>query len=110
LWCFETRNILLVNERRGRMSERDTEFFLRALAQRRIRVEPLPEQAGALGIEKLPLATLDRRPGEAARLMGVELFGAGGPGCLTILGVPAEIGHSEDCVPLPYGRGSECWY
>jgi hypothetical protein len=31
-------------------------------------------------------------------------------GCLTILGVPAEIGHSEDCVPLPYGRGSECWY
>ena len=33
-----------------------------------------------------------------------------GTGCLTILGVPAEIGHSEDCVPLPYGRGSECWY
>ena len=31
-------------------------------------------------------------------------------GCLNVLGVPAEIGHSEDCVPLPYGRGSECWY
>jgi len=38
------------------------------------------------------------------------LVRAGGSGCLTILGVPAEIGHSEDCVPLPYGRGSECWY
>jgi len=33
-----------------------------------------------------------------------------GGGCLNVLGVPAEIGHSEDCVPLPYGRGSECWY
>lgn len=96
LWWFEIRNILVVNERRGRIRERDTEFFLRALAQLRIRVEPLPEQGGVLGIarernlsvydaaylelayrERLPLATLDRRLGEAARLMGVELFGVG---------------------------------
>lgn len=93
LWWFEIRNILIVNERRGRIAERDTEFFLRALAQLRIRVEREPEQAGVMRIarsqnlsvydaaylelayrEKLPLATLDRRLAGAARLMGVELF------------------------------------
>ncbi len=97
LWWFEIRNILVVNERRGRISERDTEFFLRALAQFRIRIERQPEQDAVLRIartqnlsvydaaylelayrERLPLATLDRRLGEAARLMGVELFEKGG--------------------------------
>jgi hypothetical protein len=28
LWRFELRNILIVNERRGRIHERDTDFFL----------------------------------------------------------------------------------
>jgi predicted nucleic acid-binding protein len=97
LWWFEIRNILIVNERRGRIDERDTDFFLRALAQFRIRVDREPEEAGVLRMaraqglsvydaaylelafrEKLPLATLDRRLGEAARLMGVEIFGNGG--------------------------------
>jgi predicted nucleic acid-binding protein len=93
LWWFEVRNILVVNERRGRINEQETDFFLRALALFRIRIDRDPEHAGVLRIartqglsvydaaylelayrEKLPLATLDRRLGEAARLMGVQLF------------------------------------
>jgi predicted nucleic acid-binding protein len=92
LWWFEIRNILVVNERRGRIVAQDSEYFLRALAQFRIRIERQPNQA-VMGVaraqnlsvydaaylelawrEKLPLATLDRRLGEAARLMGVDLF------------------------------------
>ena len=94
LWWFEMRNILIVNERRGRIQERDTEIFLRALGQFRIRVERCPEGTEMLRIaraqklsvydaaylelayrEKMALATLDRRLGEAARVMGVEVFG-----------------------------------
>jgi predicted nucleic acid-binding protein len=93
LWWFEVRNILIVNERRGRITERDTDFFLRVLAQFRIRIDRDPGQADVLRMAraqglsvyaaaylevasraKLPLATLDRRLGEAARLMGVQLF------------------------------------
>src|SRR5580658_6059254 len=93
LWWFEVRNILIVNERRGRINARDTDFFLRALAQFRIRIDREPEHAGVLQMararglsvydaaylelanrERLPLATLDRRMGEAALLMGVQLF------------------------------------
>jgi predicted nucleic acid-binding protein len=96
LWWFEVRNILVVNERRGRIHEQETDFFLRALALFRIRIDREPEHAGVLRIaraqglsvydaaylelayrEKLPLATLDRRLGEAARLVGVQLFEKG---------------------------------
>ncbi len=97
LWWFEVRNILIVNERRGRINERETDIFLRALAQFRIRIDREPEQADVLRMaraqglsvydaaylelayrEKLPLATLDRRLGEAARFIGVQLFEKGG--------------------------------
>jgi predicted nucleic acid-binding protein len=93
LWWFEIRNILIVNERRGRIHEDDTDLFLRALAQFRIRIDREPEQVDVLNMartqglsvydaaylelahrERLPLATLDRRLGQAARLMDVELF------------------------------------
>ncbi|MGA2712773.1 MAG: type II toxin-antitoxin system VapC family toxin [Xanthobacteraceae bacterium] len=96
LWWFEVRNILIANERRGRINERETDLFLRALAQFRIRIDREPEQASVLRMaraqglsvydaaylevahrEKLPLATLDRRLGEAARLTGVQLFEKG---------------------------------
>ena len=97
LWWFEVRNILVVNERRGRIHEPETDLFLRALALFRIRIDREPEHAGVLRIararglsvydaaylelahrERLPLATLDRRLGEAARLMGVQPFEKGG--------------------------------
>jgi len=97
LWWFEVRNILVVHERRERINEHETDLFLRALALFRIRIDREPEHAGVLRIararglsvydaaylelayrEKLPLATLDRRLGEAALLMGVQLFEKGG--------------------------------
>jgi predicted nucleic acid-binding protein len=97
LWWFEIRNILVVNERRGRIDQRDSDLFLQALTQFRICIDRAPEQTDVLRIardqglsvydaayvelahrERLPLATLDRRLGEAARLMGVQLLQAGG--------------------------------
>jgi predicted nucleic acid-binding protein len=97
LWWFEVRNILVVNERRGRIQGRESDSFLRALAEFRIRIDREPEQAAVLRMaraqalsvcdaaylelahrEKLPLATLDRRLGKAARLAGVRLFENGG--------------------------------
>jgi hypothetical protein len=63
LWWFEIRNILVLNERRGRIQEKDTERFLSALAQLRIRIERQPDEAGV------------PRVADAARLMGIELFG-----------------------------------
>ena len=94
MWWFEVRNILIVNERRRRIREQETDLFLRALAQFRIRVDREPDEASVLRMaraqrlsvydaayvelasrEKLPLATLDRRLGEAARIIGVQLFG-----------------------------------
>ena len=53
LWWFEIRNILVVNERRGRISEKDTDLFLRALAQLRIRIDRAPEQADVLSLARV---------------------------------------------------------
>src|ERR1017187_186028 len=39
LWWFEVRNILVVNERRKRITESGTSSFLRELARLRIRVD-----------------------------------------------------------------------
>jgi predicted nucleic acid-binding protein len=96
LWWFEVRNVLIVNERRGRIHERETEAFLRALAQLRIRIDREPEQAEVLRMarerglsvydaaylelasrERLTLATLDRKLEDAARFVGVSLFEKG---------------------------------
>lgn len=42
LWWFEVRNVLIVNERRGRLRETDTALFLRNLARRSIAVMASP--------------------------------------------------------------------
>jgi hypothetical protein len=42
LWWFEIRNILVVNERRKRITESDTGIFLRDLAGLRVRVDREP--------------------------------------------------------------------
>jgi predicted nucleic acid-binding protein len=52
LWWFEVRNIFIVNERRGRIQEQETEIFLRALAQFRIRTDRLPEEDGVRGCQR----------------------------------------------------------
>jgi predicted nucleic acid-binding protein len=92
LWWFEVRNILVVNERRRRITESDTAAFLFRLSQLRIRVDRVPEENGVLRLarahrlsvydaaylelarrEGLPLATLDADLRKAAAGAGVAL-------------------------------------
>jgi predicted nucleic acid-binding protein len=93
LWWFEIRNILVVNERRKRITESDTGFFLRDLAGLRIRVDREPEEAVVLRLARthrlsvydasylelalrkaIPLATLDTDLTVAARAEGSGLI------------------------------------
>src|SRR5512141_2736684 len=78
LWWFEVRNILVVNERRRRITESDTAAFLLNLSRLRVRLDRPPEGDAVLRLarthrlavndaaylelakrEGLPLATLD---------------------------------------------------
>ena len=93
LWWFEIRNILVVNERRKRITESDTGVFLRDLAGLRVRVDREPENSVVLRLarthglsvydasylelavrEAIPLATLDAQLIVAARAEGSELL------------------------------------
>jgi predicted nucleic acid-binding protein len=93
LWWFEIRNILVVNERRKRITESDTGVFLRDLAGLRVRVDREPEEnvvrrlarTHRLSVydasywelalrEAIPLATLDAELTAAARAEGSELI------------------------------------
>jgi predicted nucleic acid-binding protein len=96
LWWFEVRNILIVNERRRRITESETVAFLRDLSRLRIRIDRGPQEAGVLRLarlhrlsvydaaylevaqrERLPIATLDKMLSAAARTEGVESITAG---------------------------------
>lgn len=91
LW-FEVRNILVVNERRGRLTEAATHAFLRRLAVLPILEDRSPEEAEVMRLarvhklsvydaaylelarrKKIPLATLDDALTAAARKEGVGL-------------------------------------
>jgi predicted nucleic acid-binding protein len=93
LWWFEIRNILVVNERRKRITESDTGLFLRSLAGLRIRVDREPEETVVLKLarthrlsvydasylelalrEAIPLATLDAELTAAALAEGLKLL------------------------------------
>ena len=95
LWWFEIRNILVVNERRKRIAEPDTNDFLRNLLRLRIRVDRAPEEAGVLRLarthrlsvydasylelalrEALQIATLDTELAAAALAEGADLIGS----------------------------------
>jgi predicted nucleic acid-binding protein len=95
LWWFEVRNVLVINERQGRIDPADSAAFLADLETLQIRFDRVPasetvlalarthrltfydaaylELAGRLGA---PLATLDRKLAAAARAAGVALVGA----------------------------------
>lgn len=92
LWWFEVRNILVVNERRKRITESGTNSFLRELARLRIRVDREPEEGAVLRLarthrlsvydasylelalrEAIPVATLDGELAAAAVAEGMEL-------------------------------------
>jgi len=94
-WWFEVRNILVVNERRKRIEEPDTNGFLRDLSRLRIRVVREPEESAVLMLarahrlsvydasylelalrESIPVATLDAELAAAAVAEGAELVGA----------------------------------
>jgi len=95
LWWFEVRNILVVNERRKRITESGTDNFLRELGRLRIRVDREPGETAVLGLARVhrlsvydasylelalreakPVATLDGQLAVAATAEGAELIGA----------------------------------
>lgn len=94
IWWFEIRNTLVINERRGRLTEADTAAFLRTLARLAVTVDRQPGEAEVLALarrhrlsvydaaylelaqrETLPLATLDRALINAAQAERVSLVG-----------------------------------
>lgn len=95
LWWFEVRNVLIVNERRGRLTEAITAAFLRAVARLDIAIDRTPDSAAVLALARVhrlsvydaaylelaqragaPLATLDAALARAARGEGVPLIEA----------------------------------
>jgi predicted nucleic acid-binding protein len=94
LWWFETRNVLLMNERRGRLDQSQTTAILAHLARLPIALDREPAGDAALALARahrltfydaaylelalrrdVPLATLDRRLAAAARTAAVRLLG-----------------------------------
>lgn len=93
IWWFEVRNTLIVNERRGRLSEADTAMFLRGLSRLGVTIDRAPEESSDLALarthrlsaydasylelaqpERPPLATLDLELRKAARAAGTALL------------------------------------
>ena len=94
IWWFEVRNTLIVNERRGRLSQADTAIFLRGLSRLGVTIDRAPEESTVLALarthrlsfydasylelaqrEGLPLVTLDHDLRQAARAAGTALLG-----------------------------------
>ena len=92
LWWFEIRNVLIVNERRGRVTAADTTAFLRDLARLPIRLDANPGEHLVLALARkhglavydaaylelavrldAPVASLDRALNAAARSEGVGI-------------------------------------
>ncbi len=93
LWWFEVRNILVVNERRGRITEAETSVFLSDLEHLPITMDRAPESSEVLRLARThrlsaydaaylelaqrtraELATLDAELIRAARAEGVPLI------------------------------------
>jgi predicted nucleic acid-binding protein len=92
IWWFEVRNVLLVNERRRRLTAQETSTFFNALGRAKLQVDHRPVEAAVLALarthrltvydaaylelamrEAVPLATLDRALAAAAQAEGVSL-------------------------------------
>jgi predicted nucleic acid-binding protein len=93
LWWYEVRNILIVNERRGRITPLRTASFLKALDELSIVTEFSQDESIVLELarqsrltvydaaylalalhQRLPLATLDKDLRDAALAAGVPLL------------------------------------
>jgi predicted nucleic acid-binding protein len=94
IWWFEVRNTLIVNERRGRLTEGDTSVFLRSLARLGVSIDRSPDEERILALarrhrltvydasylelaqrEAVPLATLDADLVRAAMAEQLTLLG-----------------------------------
>lgn len=94
LWWFEVRNGLVINERRGRITEVETGRFLQRFARLSARAGGAPDESVTFALarrhrltvydtaylelairEGLPLATLDTALVRAARVESVPLIG-----------------------------------
>ena len=74
LWWFELRNILVVNERRKRLTEADSSVFLRDLARLPITLDRMPEEAEVLRLaRKHRLTVYDAAYLELALRHGIAL-------------------------------------
>jgi predicted nucleic acid-binding protein len=92
LWWFETRNTLVVNERRGRLTESDSTAFLHQLSRLPITADLTPDESALLRLARahkltvydaaylelaqrrgLALATLDKELLRAARDEGIPV-------------------------------------
>jgi predicted nucleic acid-binding protein len=95
LWWLEVRNVLVVSERRKRLTESDTASFLRRVGRLRVTIDRSPEDADVLMLarrhrlsvydasylelarrEGVPLATLDKELAAATTSAGVSLLGS----------------------------------
>lgn len=94
IWWYEIRNVLVVNERRGRIEAEQSDEFLRLLGRLPITVVLDEDQASVVDLARrsrltvydaaylalskasgLPLVTLDRALGGGARDIGIEVVG-----------------------------------
>jgi predicted nucleic acid-binding protein len=94
LWWFEIRHLLIVAERRKRLSVTTTNAFLRSLQRLRLSTDRTPDENDVILLarrhgltvydssylalamrERLPLATLDKKLAAAAQSEGVTLIG-----------------------------------
>src|SRR5439155_9790722 len=94
LWWYELRNVLVLGERQGRLTERETARFLRDISRFAITIDSPPDEIQVLALarrhrltvydtaylevarrEDLPLASLDEALASAARAEGVALIG-----------------------------------
>lgn len=74
LWWFEVRNILVVNERRQRITESDTAAFLSNLSRLRIRIDRLPDENAVLRLARTHrLSVYDAAYLELAQREGLSL-------------------------------------
>jgi predicted nucleic acid-binding protein len=74
LWWFEVRNTLIVNERRGRLTEADVTVFLRGLARLGVTIDRTPDEAAVLTLaRRYRLTVYDASYLELAQREGVLL-------------------------------------
>jgi len=92
LWWYEVRNLLVVCERRGRIQQSDSDYFLTRLDKYPIKIDPEIARDETLVLARkhrltiydaayielavrssVPLATLDRALEAAARAEGIEI-------------------------------------